>query len=150
MKRSLFTVPLLAMAFSGCGPTAESTTSSVVLKILLPSALSKSQPRGKSFQERARGLQLVVTSRSGHREEKHFGPDSWSQIELPSLAFPRDLNDRLSVRVQVWDHKRDGIPREFPVLQGVGTLKASEMPETGPGVLPIRLHLRVPVADYDG
>jgi hypothetical protein len=149
MKPLLFSFPLLVLAVSGCGGASDEGRSSVVLKLLLPSALSKSQPRGKAFQDRARGLDLVVTSRSGEREEKHFGPDSWNQIELPSLAFPRETTDQLNVVVRVWDHKRDGTPREFPVLKGTGTLKASEMPEKGPGILPIRLHLKIPVADYD-
>lgn len=149
MKHFISAIPLLVLVVSGCGGASDPSTSSVVLKLLLPSALSKSEARGRAFQERARGLDLVVTSRSGEREERHFGPDAWTQIEVPSLAFPIDSKDQLSVRVRVWDHKRDGVPREFPVLQGEGTLKATEMPEKGPGVLPIRLRLRIPVAEYD-
>ncbi len=121
----------------------------IALRLHLPGALSKTEARRQAFDARVTRLELALRSRAGVTQTLSYLPAEWDRISLAEFDFPRFPDDRLTIQAKVWDRQRDGGARLHPALSGRVTVRAQELAERGPTVVPIRLSLKLPVSEYD-
>ncbi len=151
MRSKFRILVLILFLIGGCGGEEgpEGSPSRLALRLHLPGALSKTEARRQAFEARVIRLELTLTSKAGLKQVLTYPPSEWDRISLAEFAFPQFPEDRLVIQAKVWDLDRDGTQRPHPVLTGKAEIKATELATQGPTVVPIRLALKVPVAEYD-
>jgi len=109
----------------------------------MPAALAKDSQRYKRFLTRASHLVVSVKNKEGADQQQTFPAESWERLTLPNVEFPRSPEDRLEVRVEIWDRNREGRLRRDPALRGAGSLTAEHKS------LRIKLRLDLSPREYD-
>lgn len=142
---------LLLVILVGCGRTSnyQEVHEAVSLQLRLPAALARNSGRYRRFLERAAYLELSVETKSGQDAILQFVPGVWEGLSIPSIRFPAFAEDVLTARVRVFDKRRDGATREYPVLSGKGQLAAKELQKGGASTLSVNLSMHVSVGEYD-
>jgi hypothetical protein len=140
---------ILGFGLLGCGAGSDPSGSALIFQVQLPSAFARTEKRRENLLQRAIALELELEGRSGWRKRVFFPPNDWGTLVLKDIAFPQGEGDQMSVRAKIWDRERSGAQRLTPALSGTARFKASELALSGPSRFPVRLSLRVPVAEYD-
>jgi hypothetical protein len=148
MKNTLYAI-LVALILASCGKDQAEEGPSLRLHLQLPHTLSKTSGRYKRFTDRVEYLEIILKSDGGEIYENHFPVSHWDNLILPTLQFPKTAADVLHVSARVWDRKKDGTKRAYPILEGTARLEAARFQAPGGGDLSLRLSLKISPENYD-